>query len=436
MASETLASIEKFLDSESPDKILALADSSGALQELARDLSQVAVYANEVTFASTDMSAAFNLSGQQIQVLSPLLLDLAGLMGKDIPEASLAFWEAMQIGTIEPLKAFGLIVDESRFKTDAFGTTLDALSVRALFASQVMGEIFVGQLAVLNDALNETCVIISEGLIPRIEYLAPLLSAAARDLERISAAPTGANFTNEASGRRGVGARDVVSTIADVVTIASGGPGAIRNLVGAGSWLVGRGGLFGGAVSWGAGAATAGIGLAMYGAVHGYDYWATRKRDRATEEAAKPDPKHAERMRRLRKKYPELYAERDKRLAEKMRAQWQPQMDITATPPGIDVAAPAFLPEAGNSFDLSAAGVGNSGAFDSATEWLLPNGGKDYYSGFDMPQMSQYSPRVILQRNGQGDYTIRLTSDLPIQQEWFDQQVEGFADQMAVAPGD
>lgn len=119
------------------------------------------------------MLATFNLTGEEIQRLTPLILDLAAAKGISLNTATRAVARSTG-GTTGALSRMGIVVDADKMKVDAFGATMDALSgTQGSAAAQA--KTLAGQQAILaanfDDLQESVGTVIIAGLNPLVRAL-------------------------------------------------------------------------------------------------------------------------------------------------------------------------------------------------------------------------------------------------------------------------
>lgn len=113
----------------------SLADSSVAAFERQADaLRNLTGTDDEAIIAGQALLGSFKLTGEQVEALTPRVVDLAAKYDIDLQTAFKAVGKATQ-GNAGILSRYGVVLDEAAVKSDAFGATLEGLGVAQGFAA-------------------------------------------------------------------------------------------------------------------------------------------------------------------------------------------------------------------------------------------------------------------------------------------------------------
>jgi hypothetical protein len=134
------------------------------------------VFQENVTGAQS-MLVQFGLTQDQVTTLTPLVVDLSQKMGIDLNSAAKAVGKSVE-GSAGSLNRYGIVVDKTQEKTNAFAATTQALSrVQGAAAEKLRSEPW---LALQND-IHNTEVEVGQGLLPSIRELMTSLEPLIRD---------------------------------------------------------------------------------------------------------------------------------------------------------------------------------------------------------------------------------------------------------------
>lgn len=112
-----------------------LADSSvAAFERQADSLRDLTGVDDEAIISGQALLGQFQLTGQQVQELTPRIVDLSAKMGIDLETAFKAVGKATT-GNAGVLARYGVTLDATKLQADAFGTTLEGLGVAQGFAA-------------------------------------------------------------------------------------------------------------------------------------------------------------------------------------------------------------------------------------------------------------------------------------------------------------
>ena len=123
--------------------------------------------------------AMFNLTGQQVAELTPLVADYAQVSGKDVSSAAIAVGRAM-MGNLKALKSLGI---EYKMTGDK---AKDAANIQALLASKTkgaaeeFGKTSAGKLAILNNQLGDLKENVGEALVPALNAMVTAITPVAK----------------------------------------------------------------------------------------------------------------------------------------------------------------------------------------------------------------------------------------------------------------
>lgn len=125
------------------------------------------------------MLGTFQLTGDEIRKVTPLVVDYARKFGVDLVGASIQVGKALD-GQIGALRRNGVSIDEVAYKADKFGAVTEALRQQVGGFAEAEGKTFAGQMESLKNQLGDVVEGIGSGVVPVLEdLLGPLKAAAA-----------------------------------------------------------------------------------------------------------------------------------------------------------------------------------------------------------------------------------------------------------------
>jgi hypothetical protein len=148
-------------------------DSIGTLTAQAQALEKITPFANEQIISMQGTAAAFKLTDEQIEKLTPALLDTASgfrdVEGNalDLESVTKAVGKAID-GQSLGLRKMGIDVKLTGDKTKDFEIVLDALKSRFDGAAEAAGTTFAGKMAIASHQIDEVKKHIGEALAPTI----------------------------------------------------------------------------------------------------------------------------------------------------------------------------------------------------------------------------------------------------------------------------
>ena len=150
----------------------SLADSSVAAFEAQADaLRDLTGVDDEAIISGQALLGQFDLTGAQVMELTPLIVDLSEKMDIDLQAAAKAVGKATA-GSSGILSRYGIVLDQTKLSADAFGTTLEGLSVVQGFAADSAKN---EPWRVLGAQFEEIAEQIGQALLPVLQNLVPTL---------------------------------------------------------------------------------------------------------------------------------------------------------------------------------------------------------------------------------------------------------------------
>lgn len=153
--------------------------------------------------------ATFNMEGETIQQLIPLILDLSAAKGINLTTAARAVARSTT-GTTGALTRMGVMVDADKAKTDAFSATLDALN-GVQGAAAAKGKTLAGQQAIMAANFDDLQETVGGAVIPILSFLVRTLNSA---LDAFNALPGPIRNGLVVLGLLGVAALGVLTAMA------------------------------------------------------------------------------------------------------------------------------------------------------------------------------------------------------------------------------
>lgn len=180
-----VTSVKSFAEAESAQlrlseafrKFPKLADTSkAALDRLNASLQTKTRFDDEAIASGQANLAQFNLTGRQIQELTPLLLDYAAKTGTDVPDAAQTLGKAL-LGKGRALAAVGIKFKDAGSVAANYDQIVGGLRTQVGGFAQREGRTAAGQLAILKNAFGEVQEKVGQALMPALRALMPVINA-------------------------------------------------------------------------------------------------------------------------------------------------------------------------------------------------------------------------------------------------------------------
>lgn len=177
-------SIEAYAEAEESQKRLAfafekfpkLADSSQkALQNLNSEWQKKTRFDDDNIASGQAILAQFNLTGKQLENVTPLLLDYASATGKDIPAAATDVGKAL-LGNAKALKNIGIKYTATGDAATDFANVTQLMADKIGGFAEKEGTTAAGKLDILKNQFGEIMEKVGEKLIPVLSTLADVTS--------------------------------------------------------------------------------------------------------------------------------------------------------------------------------------------------------------------------------------------------------------------
>lgn len=172
--------------SEAYRKFPKLADANiASLRALNGELQKKTRFDDDATAAAQANLAMYDLTGQQITTLTPLVQDLASAMGTDVTDAASSLGKAF-LGNARALKAVGIDFKSTGDKAKDFDTIVAALTAKVGGFAETEGKTAAGQLAIMNNAVGELQESVGQALIPALTQMVNVITPAVQGFTELS----------------------------------------------------------------------------------------------------------------------------------------------------------------------------------------------------------------------------------------------------------
>jgi len=152
-------------------KFPKLADSSAdALRSLNTELQKKTRFDDDALASGQAILAQFDLTGRQLEDVTPLVADYAAKMGLDIPEAATNVGKAL-LGNTRALKSLGIDYTLTGDRATDFANITELMGRKVGGFAEKDGKTAAGQLAILNNQFGELQETVGKALIPALSGL-------------------------------------------------------------------------------------------------------------------------------------------------------------------------------------------------------------------------------------------------------------------------
>jgi hypothetical protein len=166
--------------SEAYRKFPKLANANiASLRALNSELQKKTRFDDDQTAAAQASLAQYDLTGQQIKSLTPLVQDLATAMGVDVTDAAGSLGKAF-LGNTRALKAVGIDFKATGDRGKDFTAIMAALQSKVGGFAEAEGKTASGQLAILNNTFGDLQESVGEALIPALNQLVQTVTPVVR----------------------------------------------------------------------------------------------------------------------------------------------------------------------------------------------------------------------------------------------------------------
>lgn len=154
-----------------------LADTNAKkLGKLNSALAKKTRFDDDATASGQAVLAQFDLTGAQLERITPLMQDYAAKTGKDLPTAAGLLGKAM-MGNAKSLKAIGINFKATGDKGKDFDTIVGLLSKKVAGFAEKEGTTAAGKLDILKNRFGEIEEKIGEALMPTLGLLADFIDS-------------------------------------------------------------------------------------------------------------------------------------------------------------------------------------------------------------------------------------------------------------------
>ncbi len=141
-----------------------------ALRKYNEERAKVTRYDDDVTASAQAVLAQYNLNGEQLKELTPLLQDYAAKTGKDLPTAAEDMGKAI-LGQGRALKAIGLDFSDTGDATSNYTQLVDGLRQQVGGFAEKDAQTFDGKLEMLQNRFGEVQEVIGTALMGPMDEL-------------------------------------------------------------------------------------------------------------------------------------------------------------------------------------------------------------------------------------------------------------------------
>ncbi len=160
-----------------------------ALEELATHLGEVTTFSKEAVEGMEAFLVGAHLNQEQIERLSPAIIDMATYLGTDLTSAAKAIGMALKRNSTMPLMRLKLAVDKAKFALDPLGAILDAIKGKAGNLGEAAGRDAGGQLAIFTHQVEQLEIALGTMLLPTLKLVVPLMKDLAKAATAIAQVP-------------------------------------------------------------------------------------------------------------------------------------------------------------------------------------------------------------------------------------------------------
>lgn len=190
-----------------------------AFERLAEAKAKITAFDDDAIKAGVAQLAQFKLTGEQLKVLTPLMVDYAARIGQDVPSAAASLGKAL-LGQGRALKTIGIDFEDAGSRAKNFDQLVAGLRDQVGGFAEREGKSAGGQAAImanqfgeLQEALGQT---ISMGLSPMIGVLTDVTGALMAAPAPIQTLVTGSLSLIGTLGLAGIALKTFQSTLANV----------------------------------------------------------------------------------------------------------------------------------------------------------------------------------------------------------------------------
>jgi len=174
-----VSSVKSFLESEEAANQLNVAlknqgifteQLSQEMLQYAKTLQTTTTFSDESIVKTQAMLTTFGLAGKELKDTTQAALNLSAAMGIDLNTASLLLGKAFQ-GQTEALSRYGIKIDESIPKSQAFAAVMDQVNSRFGGAASAAAETTTGKIERLKNAFDDLKEEIGQAVAPALQVV-------------------------------------------------------------------------------------------------------------------------------------------------------------------------------------------------------------------------------------------------------------------------
>lgn len=190
-------------------------ESASRFTDLAESIQAVTAADGDAIVAAEAMLGTFHLTGDEIEAVTPLVVDYARKFGVDLTTAAVQVGKALD-GNIGALQRVGININEAAYEADSFTAVMDALRENVGGFAEAEGQTLAGQMERLKNQLGDVAEGMGVGVIGAFNdfFAGPALW-----------------FTNFVTNTA-PGTQNLVGRIATIGTAAVGATGGLSLLAG------------------------------------------------------------------------------------------------------------------------------------------------------------------------------------------------------------
>lgn len=144
--------------------------NSKALRDQASALQKVTTFGDEAIIASQALLLTYKLTKEEVRAAIPIILDMAAATGKDLRIATDTVGRAIG-GQTTLLKTFGVVIDETAFKSRGMTAILEALESQFKGQAKAVAESGIGPLIQFQNLMGDFQEDIGRNVIPTLNAL-------------------------------------------------------------------------------------------------------------------------------------------------------------------------------------------------------------------------------------------------------------------------
>ena len=183
-----VASVKAFADAETSQSQLEGAykrfpkmanENIGSLRSMNSELQRKTKFDDDDLAGMQAKLAMFDLTGQQVATLTPIVADYAQVSGKDVVSAGVAVGRAM-MGNTRALKSLGIDYKMTGDKAKDAANIQALLAEKTKGAAEEFGKTSAGKLAILNNQFSDLKENVGEALVPALNSMVTAITPIAK----------------------------------------------------------------------------------------------------------------------------------------------------------------------------------------------------------------------------------------------------------------